>query len=186
MFEYIKENYIMKVPFGDIEFGFYHEWVMFIGLIILLVASLILAVAGYKYFQALTFLFVGCAFGYIGFLLSENFTDNPVFMMVFVISFIFLGLMVLFLIGSTVFTLSKKGNTKDKLAKNMYWISSLFGSLIFTLLIYGYILREYYIVGVLFLLLFIIGFTHQRKNRDKQIRFKTYDDIYFRKMNGDA
>ncbi|HKK96062.1 MAG TPA: hypothetical protein VJ916_07110 [Anaerovoracaceae bacterium] len=183
MFEYVKENYILNVPFGTIEFGFYHEWVMFLGLIILIITSFIFALFGYKYFQATIFLFFGCFFGYIGFFIGEIFTNNPVFIMVFLISFIFLGLMGLFLAASTIFTASKKGNFKNVLTKNMYWISSLLGSLIFALLIYFFVVNEIYIAVGSFIILCVLGYVHQRKNRNKQIRFKTYDDIYFNDMN---
>lgn len=186
MVEYIKENYIMDVPFGNVEFGFYQEWVMFFGLIILMITSLIFAIGGYKYFQASIFMFFACGFGYLGYLIGGTFTDSPVFMMVFLISFVFFGLMIIFLLGSGIFTASNKGNFKNSIMKKMYLISSLLGALSLACLVYFFVLRDYYISAGLFLIVFIIGFMHQKKNKDRQISFKTYDDIYFKDTNRNA
>lgn len=172
------ENFILKVPKWQGEILFTKDFIEFVMVIFLLVAGLLFCIWGYKYFQTISFMAMAFIMCYAGLLVAESLTENMILKMFISIMLGFLGVCMLYFLSIIVGFLIKKSRIRQFLIKNSFIFTALLGAFLFTGVMYTKVYHNMVIAVLLLVLLAASGLIIQYKNKEKQIQFKTYDDLY--------
>ena len=174
------EDFILQVPKWQGEMRFDYEFISFVLIWVVLGASLLLCVWGYKYFRSMFLLVLGSLCGVLGIFIANVMTDNPVLKMFFFIMFVFFGMCFFYFASIVVVWLLKRFRLDATMCKLECWLAALLGSSLVGITVYKKIFHNIWIVAGAALILFIYSAWHGQKNVHKRRAFYTYEDL--RKM----
>lgn len=172
------DDFILKVPKWQGEILFTKDFIGFVTIIFLLAAGLLFCIWGYKYFQTISFMAMAFLMCYAGLLIAESLTKNMIAKMFISVMLGFLGVCMLYFLNIIVNFLIKESWIKRFLVKNSYIFSSLLGAILFVGVMYAKVYHNMIIAVILLVLLAASGLFIQYKNKEKQIQFRTYEDLY--------
>lgn len=172
------EHFILKVPTGEKTNYFTREIISFLLIWVILVTGLLICIWGYKYFQTLTVLILGCISGYVGIQLTDYLTDWPVMKMVFFVMFTFLGTCFFYGVSIVIDSLLKFFKIKKGICNKMYVLTSILGAVIASLIIYTQIYDSWQVNVTVFLMLSVFGSIYQKKKQKLRPQFHSYEDIF--------
>ena len=171
------EHYILKLPAGSIKNYFTKDIVVFLIAIIVLLVGIILCFKGYKYFQTLITLILGCFSGYIGIELTDYLSANPIIKMIFFVIFTFIGSCLFYFLTVLIGFLLKKIHLEKNISNQMYIITSILGAMIIVFIVYTEIYNGWGLNLILFLFFTVTGIIYQKKKKAIQVDFHNYEDI---------
>lgn len=171
------QDFILEIPKWQGELTFSREWIILIAVILLVVIGIMFCFLGYKYFQTIVLIALSCGAYYLGYLIAEMLTQNPVLRLFAATMLAFLGICLLYLAVTIVGFIINRSKVKNFLIKCMIPFSAVAGGLILLLDIYFGIWHNAIAAGAIAVVMSAAGLAVQYKNRKKQIQFRTYDDL---------
>lgn len=172
------EHLVLQVPTWDGQNYFTKEIIIFILIFLALIVGVLLCFWGYKYFQTLAVILCGCISGYIGILLTDYLTGQPVIKMCFFVIFTFFGCCFFYFLSVLLDSLLKMLHIKKALTGKMYLITSILGAVFTTFVLYTRVYNGWILNLVTLVLLATIGSIYQKKKEAERPDFHCYDDIY--------
>lgn len=171
------ENFILKIPEWQGELVFSRDLLILIATILLAVIGMMFCFWGYKYFQTVVLMLLSCGVYGLGYLISERMTQNLVLRLFISTLIAFMGVCLLYFASTLVRFMVDRSRAKNFLLKCMIPFSVLAGGVLLAADIYFGIYRSAPVAGVIAVAFGGIGMAVQYKNRKKQVRFRTYDDL---------
>lgn len=176
------KDFVFNVPKWQGELVFSEEIIVFILIILLVIVGVLFCFWGYKYFQTICFMGIAGGLCYISYKLVEMLTSNKVLQLFLSITLTFLGMCFVYLFVIILNFLMDKTRVRNTLVKKTFIFSSVMGGVILGATIYYGIYRNVIASVVIGGGLCVIGMIIQYKNREKQIQFKTYNDLMKMKL----
>lgn len=171
------ENFILEIPKWKGEIKFSSEWMNLLLVIAVLTAGIFLCFWGYRYFQTISLVLLGCLCGMIGYKIGSFMTSNRILQMWFFVMFTFLGVcMCYFLSTLWVYFINKLG-IQSFLQKTLHIIASVMGAVIVGITTYMKVYHNFATAAVIILLLMAAGGWYGMRNVRVRRVFRTYDDL---------
>ncbi len=170
-------EFIINIPRWEGQILFTYETVSFILLIVFIISGIMMCAWGYKYFHALCLIYTICWSGYAGISKADGLTDNMLLMMVFFVIFVFFGVcaaVFLFKAAEQIFMVASISKLWRKIS---CFVTPILGASSLSIAVYLRVYRNIPAAVIIFAVFFLAGFLHQRKSKEKQIRFKTYGQL---------
>lgn len=171
------ENFILEFPQFSRDNYFNYGVITFLLLIVGIIVGILICFKGYKYFQTLCILLMGCLCGVAGIWIADGMTRNPVGQMSFFVIFTFFGICFCFFITQVAASIFQTLKIKRKLLKALPYVAAVIGAGVTCGLVYGKVYRSLPVAAVLFALLAIGGSLYGRKKLAEGKVFHTYDDL---------
>lgn len=159
------------------ELTFSRETVSFLFLVVLAAAGLLCCFWGYKYFRTAVFMTCSGGICFGGYRLAERLAGNLIVRLVLCIAVSFLGICLMYFVSIVATFLLEKIAVRRKIAGGTWFVSSLLGAGILAVASYYGIFYNLTVAGCVFLVCGTAGLMVQHRNREKQVQFKTYDDL---------
>lgn len=153
------------------------------GIVLLLLILLFMAVGimlcfwGYKYFRLILFGAVCGVICFLGYRLSERLAGDPVIRLILCVAVSFLGICLAYFAEIIIIFVLDKTVVKRIMAERTYMVSAVLGAVILAVTVYCGIYRSRTAAVLTALVCGGSGFMVQYRNKEKQVRFKTYDDL---------
>lgn len=171
------QDFILQIPEWQDELTFSREWIILIAVIFLVVTGVMFCFLGYKYFQTVVLMALSCGAYYLGCLISEMLTPNPVLQLFIATMLAFLEICLLYFAVTFVSFMINRSGVKNFLIKCMIPFSAVAGGMILLLDIYFGIWHNIIAAGMIAMGMSVTGLAVQYKKRKKQIQFRTYGDL---------
>lgn len=147
-------------------------------LIILLIATgILLCFFGYKYFRLIS---LGAICGVIcfgGYHVAVRLTGNPIICLILCVSISSLGICMTYFVATVLTFLLDKTVVRQFMADKAYLVSAFLGAMVLALTFYFGIYRSLIAAVLIGLVCGGSGLKVQNKNKEKQVRFRTYEDL---------
>lgn len=171
------EHIVLQLPTWDGKNYFTKEIIMFVLLFVAIIVGILLCFWGYKYFQTIAVVLCGCLSGYLGILLTDHLTSQPVIQMWFFVIFTFFGCCFFYFVTVLLDVFFKMIRVKKALTGKMYVITSICGALITSYLLFTRIYNGWGICLAVFAVLAVGGSLYQKKKEKERPDFHCYEDI---------
>lgn len=171
------DAFIFKLPQWEGKILFTYDAVSLLILLASMTAGVFICLWGYKYFQTLCLMLAASGFGYLAIGVFNKLPDNMILKMVFFVSVVFLGICISFFAFKILIRLFEKLRLIIFLRKNLYLFSTVIGATVIGTVVYYHIFKDVLTACLLFATFCGIGIVHQRKRKNTQIHFKTYDQL---------
>lgn len=151
--------------------------VCFVLILLFMVAGSMLCFWGYKYFRLIMF---GTACGvicFLGYQLSERMAENPVILLVLCVAVSSMGICLAYFAYVILAFLMEKTKVRKMASRRIYIVSAILGAIILSFTVYYGICHSRMAAVLTALVCGGGGFAVQHGNREKQVKFKTYDDL---------
>ena len=173
----IMKNFILEIPKWEGQISFSNELVTLILVVIALVAGVLLCFWGYRYFQTIALVLLGCLCGKIGYQIGESMTGNEILKMCIFVIFAFFGVCMCYCL-SIIGTKTTKGmGIQTFLHRTLHIIASLAGALIVAVVTYTQVYRNLLVVILGAVILAVAGIWYGNRNLKAKRVFHTYDDL---------
>lgn len=151
--------------------------VFFLLILLFIITGTMLCFWGYKYFRLIMFGIVCGAICFLGYRLSERLTGNLVIRLILCVAVSFMGICLAYFTYIIIAFLMEKTRIRKMAAQRAYMISAVLGAVVLALTVYYGIYHSRMAAVMTALVCGGGGFVVQRRNKEKQVRFKTYDDL---------
>ena len=172
------KNFILEFPTWDGNNYFTNEIIVFVISILAIMAGVLLCFWGYKYFQTLIVVLLGCLSGVASIFLTDYLTKNVILKMCFFVMFTFFGSCVFYFVSILADSLLKILHIKKAIAEKMYIITSLMGAVLVGCIVYLKIYNGLVADVIISFSLAVIGIIYQKKKKNSGSLFHSYEDIY--------
>lgn len=172
------EDFILKIPKWEGQIIFSQEVITLIIVVIALITGLLMCFWGYRYFQTIALVLLGCVCGMTGFRIGEKMTPNPILQMCFFVMFTFIGICLLYLLSIFWTTLLKKLKLQSLIQRSLHIIAAVSGALIVGIVTYTQVFCNLIVVIVITSILIIGGIWYGIRNLKTKRVFHTYEDLY--------
>ena len=171
------KDFILKIPKWEGEIIFSADLITLILVIIALIGGVLLCFWGYRYFQTLALVLLGCVCGFIGYKIGSQMTSNEVLQMCIFVMFTFFGVCMFYFLSILWTSVTKKLGIQSFLQRTMHIIASLVGALIVGIVAYTQVYCNLLIVISVTVLLAAAGIWYGIRNVKARRVFRTYDDL---------
>lgn len=171
------KEFILTIPKWEGQITFSDELVTLILVIIALVAGILLCFWGYRYFQTITLILLGCLCGMIGYRVGESMTGNEVLQLCIFVMFTFFGVCMCYFLSIIWTSITKKLGIQSFLQRTLHIIASLAGALIVGVVTYTQVYCNLLVVIIAAVLLAAAGIWYGMRNVKARRVFRTYDDL---------
>lgn len=169
---------VLQFPTWDGDNYFTNEIIIFILVFVAIIVGILLCFWGYKYFQTIAVILCGCLSGYLGIILTDYLTNQPIIKMFFFIIFTFFGCCFFYFVTVLLDVFFKMIHIKKALTGKMYIITSICGAGVTSCLLFTRIYNGWVICLAVFAVLTIGGSLYQKKKEKERPDFHCYEDIY--------
>lgn len=171
------DRFILKIPEWKDGISFSGEWIAAILAVAVLAVGVLLSFWGYRYFETMILVFLGCMSAAAGYLISRRMTDRLILQMCMVVIFVFL-LVCLFYFFSEVWNwFLRKLKLHTAWQKGIAKISPFLGAGIAGGVLYTRIFRSSAAAAALSVILCVAGSLYTRKKEKEKRIFYTYEDL---------
>lgn len=174
------DKWILKVPEWKGAIIFDYETVFFIIVIAMIISGLVLCFMGYRYFQTLCTVVVGCILGFVGIQLGEAAVQNVVLKMSLFVMIAFMGTFLFYVILIPVKIGLRKLPFWEQICKKQYIFAAILGAGTVGIVAYQCVYRSLPAAIILFVGLTLTGAWWGKRQAAKRRPFYTYDDLYHR------
>lgn len=172
------EDFILKIPKWEGQIDFSQEVITLVIVIVALVTGVTLCFWGYRYFQTIALVLIGCVCGAIGFKIGESMTPNPVLQMCIFVMFTFLGVCLFYFLSILWATLLNKLKIQAFIQRTLHIIAAVSGALIVGIVTYTQVFKNLIAVVIGTAVLAIGGIWYGIKSIKAKRVFRTYEDLY--------
>lgn len=176
------ENFILKVPEWQGELVFSEEVIVFVLTVFLMAVGILLCIRGYKYFQTFCFMGLCGMMCYFAYKTAERMTGNRVIQMTLTVTLTFVGLCITYFASILMNYMLEKIRIRQGLVKQRFLFASVAGGAVIGFTIYYGIYHNRRTAVLTGTAAGLLGILAQYKNRKKQIRFRTYNDLMKMKL----
>lgn len=172
------EDFILKIPKWEGQIDFSQEVITLVIVIIALITGVTMCFWGYRYFQTIVLVLLGCGCGIIGFHIGQGMTPNPVLQMCIFVMFTFLGVCLFYFLSILWATLLNKLKIQSFVQRSLHIIAAISGALIVGLVTYTQVFCNLIAVIVITAVLAIGGIWYGIRSIKAKRVFRTYEDLY--------
>ncbi len=169
---------IFQLPTIHKENYFTTEVIVFAISVLVLIIGILLCLWGYKYFQTLAVIILGCLSGYVGIKLTDHLTNSPIIKMFIFTIFTFLGCCLFYFLSILIDGFLKMIHLKKGIAGKMYILSSLLGAALIAFIVYRMVYDGWIICVIIFVLFAVMGMIYQKIKKASRPEFHCYEDIF--------
>lgn len=171
------KDFILTIPKWEGQISFSNELITLILVIIALTAGVLLCFWGYRYFQTIALVLLGCACGMLGYRVGSGMTGNEILQMCIFVMFAFFGVCMFYGLSILWVFITKKLGIQSFLQRTVHIIASLIGALVVGAVTYTQVYCNLAVVVVLTVLLAAAGIWYGMKNIKARRVFHTYEDL---------
>ena len=172
------EDFILKIPKWEGEIAFTSEVITLIIVIIALITGVTMCFWGYRYFQTIALILIGCICGVIGFKIGETMTANPVLQMCIFVMFTFLVVCLFYFLSILWATLLNRLKIQSFVQRSLHIVAALSGALIVGIVTYTQVFKNLIAVVIGTVVLAIGGIWYGIRSIKAKRVFRTYEDLY--------
>lgn len=172
------ENFILKIPKWEGQIEFSQETITLVIVIIALVTGVAMCFWGYRYFQTIALILIGCMCGVIGFRIGQEMTANQVLQMCIFVMFTFLGVCLFYFFAILWGTFLDKLKIQAFVQRSLHIIAAVLGALIVGIITYTQVFENLIAVIVGTVILAISGIWYGIQSEKGKRVFRTYEDLY--------
>lgn len=171
------ENFILNIPKLEGEITFSPEAITFTLVSIALVSGVLLCFWGYRYFQTIALVILGCICGFVGYRIGQRMTPNPVLQMCIFVMIMFLGVCMLYFLSILWVSFLGKIGAQTFLQRTLHIIAALSGALIVGIVTYTQVFANLIVTVCITVVLAIAGIGYGIRSMKAKRVFHTYDDL---------
>lgn len=146
-------------------------------MILFIVTGIMLSFWGYKYFRIILLGMVGAVICFFAYQVSERLAENPVVRLILCVAVSFFGICMAYFVDIIITFFLEKTRAKRIMVGRIYIFSALLGAILLAFTVYYGIYRSRIAAMLTAFVFGGTGLVVQYRNKDKQIRFRTYDDL---------
>lgn len=178
------EGFILQMPEWEEGITFSREWIVLILVAAVLAAGILLCFWGYRYFQTIILVLLGCGAIAAGYLISREMTDRLILQMCIVVMLAFLQICLFYFLASIGSWLLRRFRMQAAWQKCVYIVSPVLGAVIVGGVIYTQIYRSVAAACIPAAVIGAAGMGYSKKRSKQRRVFYTYEDLLRLEMNG--
>ena len=171
------KDFILTIPKWEGQIIFSNELITLILVIIALIAGVLLCFWGYRYFQAIVLILLGCLCGMVGYKAGSGMTGNEVLQMIIFVMFAFFGVCMFYGLSILWVHITKKLGIQSFLQRSVHIMASLIGAFVVGFVTFTQVYCNLIVVAVITVLLAAAGIWYGMRNIKARRVFHTYDDL---------
>lgn len=145
--------------------------------VLAIVIGCMLCFWGYKYFRIISLGAIGSVICFLGYLAAKILTGNLVIRLILAVSLSFFGFALAYFVNIIITFFLEKMKVRRAMGQKSYIVSAILGAALLAFAFYFGIYHSVIGAVLIGILCGGIGLTVQHKNKEKQVQFKTYDDL---------
>ena len=171
------DRFILKIPEWKDGISFSGEWIAAILAVAVLAVGILLCFWGYRYFETMILVFLGCLSAAAGYLISRRMTGRLILQMCMVVIFAFLLVCIFYFLSTVWNWLLRKLKLHTAWEKGIAGLSPFLGAGIAGGVLYTRIYRSSAAAAGLAVILCVAGTLYTRKKEKERRVFYTYEDL---------
>lgn len=171
------KDFILQIPKWEGKIDFSAEVIHLICVIVALIAGVLLCFWGYRYFQTIVLVFLGCLCGILGYRIGQSMTKEPILQMCIFVMIIFLGVCMFYFLSIIWLYFTKKLGIQTFLQRTLHLVAALSGALIVGIVTYTQVFANLIVAACITLMLAILGIWYGNRSLKTKRVFRTYDDL---------
>lgn len=170
-------DFVLRVPEWKGEISFSGEVVTLLIVMIAMAAGIMMCFWGYRYFQTILLILLGCLCGICGYKISESMTDNLVLRMCIFVMFTFLGVSLLYFFSVWWTFFTRRLKIQAFLQRTIHIVSSLLGAAVVGGVLYGQVYRNLAVALITGAVFALAGILYGFRTKSGRRVFRTYEDL---------